>query len=80
MMGAHDWLMAKNYHLDIGVGRHLIGSQIFDYWKDPFGNRVEHFTDGDVNDVNYEAKEYLLDDEGPTKSQWGMVPTPEFFG
>ena len=31
-----------------GVGRHILGSQIFDYWKDPFGNELEHWTDGDL--------------------------------
>lgn len=25
-----------------------MGSQIFDYWKDPFGNELEHWTDGDL--------------------------------
>ena len=79
VMGAHDYLVSKGRHLDIGVGRHLIGSQIFDYWRDPFGNRVEHYTDGDVNNTDYETKDYLLGDDGPTKSQWGMDPTPEFF-
>ncbi len=79
VMGAHDYLVSKGYHLDIGVGRHLIGSQIFDYWTDPFGNRIEHYTDGDANTAEYKGKDYYLDDEGPTKSQWGMDPTPEFF-
>jgi catechol 2,3-dioxygenase-like lactoylglutathione lyase family enzyme len=31
-----------------GVGRHILGSQVFDYWKDPWGNEVEHWTDGDL--------------------------------
>ncbi|MBV9540513.1 MAG: VOC family protein, partial [Alphaproteobacteria bacterium] len=31
-----------------GVGRHILGSQIFDYWKDPWGNELEHWTDGDL--------------------------------
>ncbi|MGD9865405.1 MAG: VOC family protein [Pseudodonghicola sp.] len=79
VMGAHDHLTLRGYHLDIGVGRHLIGSQIFDYWRDPFGNRIEHYTDGDVNDAEYEGKDYFLGDDGPNKSQWGMDPTPEFF-
>jgi hypothetical protein len=25
-----------------------MGSQVFDYWKDPFGNELEHWTDGDL--------------------------------
>lgn len=31
-----------------GVGRHNLGSQIFDYWKDPWGHELEHWTDGDL--------------------------------
>ena len=31
-----------------GVGRHILGSQIFDYWKDPWGHELEHWTDGDL--------------------------------
>ena len=31
-----------------GVGRHVLGSQVFDYWKDPWGNTLEHWTDGDL--------------------------------
>ena len=55
-----DWddLAAGNRHLverghrhAWGIGRHVQGSQVFDYWRDPFGNKVEHWTDGDlVND------------------------------
>jgi hypothetical protein len=28
----HDWLRHKGYELSWGVGRHIMGSQIFDYW------------------------------------------------
>lgn len=31
-----------------GIGRHLLGSQLFDYWRDPDGLAFEHYTDGDV--------------------------------
>ncbi|MBV8979166.1 MAG: VOC family protein [Alphaproteobacteria bacterium] len=31
-----------------GIGRHILGSQIFDYWKDPWGHELEHWTDGDL--------------------------------
>ncbi len=30
-----------------GVGRHVFGSQVFDYWSDPWGHTIEHWTDGD---------------------------------
>ena len=77
VMGAHDHLMQKGYQLDVGVGRHLIGSQIFDYWRDPFGFRVEHYTDGDVADHRHQPVRYAVAANDTT--QWGMDPTPDFF-
>ena len=77
VMGAHDYLRTRGYGHDCGVGRHLIGSQIFDYWRDPFGFRVEHYTDGDVGDTSYETVRYAVSIEDTT--QWGMDPTPDFF-
>ncbi|KAJ1326983.1 catechol 2,3-dioxygenase [Microdochium nivale] len=44
----HQWLAAKQYKSVWGVGRHILGSQIFDYWWDTTGNMVEHYADGDV--------------------------------
>ena len=35
---SHEW----------GVGRHILGSQVFDYWRDPWGHTLEHWTDGDL--------------------------------
>ena len=29
----HDWLKQKGYQSCWGVGRHVLGSQIFDYWQ-----------------------------------------------
>ncbi|KAF3395702.1 Metapyrocatechase 2 [Penicillium rolfsii] len=47
----HQWLAMKNYKSVWGVGRHILGSQIFDYWWDTTGNMIEHYADGDlVND------------------------------
>jgi catechol 2,3-dioxygenase-like lactoylglutathione lyase family enzyme len=31
-----------------GIGRHVLGSQLFDYWKDPDQFEFEHYTDGDL--------------------------------
>ncbi|KXU83887.1 glyoxalase [Paraburkholderia monticola] len=31
-----------------GIGRHILGSQIFDYWLDPWGDKHEHYCDGDL--------------------------------
>jgi hypothetical protein len=48
----HQWLAAKKYTSVWGVGRHILGSQIFDYWWDTTGNMVEHYTDGDLINAN----------------------------
>lgn len=41
-------LKEKGYKHHWGIGRHLLGSQIFDYWGDPWGASHEHYSDGDV--------------------------------
>lgn len=79
-----DDLMLGHQHLKTagrkpawGVGRHIMGSQIFDYWLDPFGNELEHWTDGDL----------FTAEDPPTKQtmqallavQWGS-PHPMFAG
>ena len=77
VMSAHDHLMHRGYRLDCGVGRHLLGSQIFDYWRDPFGFRVEHYTDGDV--VNDAHRPTVFAGTADQTTQWGAEPPPEFF-
>ena len=77
VMGAHDYLVERGYRLDCGVGRHLLGSQIFDYWRDPFGNRVEHYTDGDVVNNLHRPTKFAGTAEETT--QWGARPPLEFF-
>ena len=39
-----------------GIGRHLLGSQLFDYWKDADGFDFEHYTDGDVFTAGHETR------------------------
>ena len=48
LMLGHQHLRARKREPAWGVGRHIMGSQVFDYWKDPFGNELEHWTDGDL--------------------------------
>lgn len=77
LMLGHQHLKARNHESAWGVGRHIMGSQIFDYWKDPFGNELEHWTDGDL---------FTADDPPQTMPmsallavQWGS-PHPMFAG
>ena len=44
-------LRARGWKHAWGVGRHILGSQIFDYWQDPWGDKHEHYTDGDLFDA-----------------------------
>lgn len=52
----HDWLNSKGYTSVWGVGRHILGSQIFDYWRDPSGFTIEHYADGDLVNVHTGTK------------------------
>lgn len=77
VMSAHDYLLAQGWTLDVGVGRHMMGSQVFDYWKDPFGFRVEHYTDGDTVDASF--KPGVFNGTASETTQWGMEPPNDFF-
>lgn len=48
-------LRAQGYQHMWGIGRHLLGSQLFDYWYDPEGFEMEHYADGDVFTSDYET-------------------------
>ena len=49
-----EYLREQGYFRSWGIGRHIQGSQIFDYWRDPDGFLVEHFADGDMFDNTLE--------------------------
>lgn len=65
----HFWLAKKGYKSVWGVGRHILGSQIFDYWWDPNGFMVEHYIDGDV--VNKETPVSFELAESAKDAAWG---------
>ena len=44
----HEVLAKHGYEPEWGIGRHYMGSQIFDYCRSPFGQVHEHQTDGDA--------------------------------
>lgn len=58
------YLKSKGWKHFWGMGRHILGSQIFDYWLDPFGHEVEHYADGDVFDSSYPTQYHLFDRGG----------------
>ena len=64
-----------------GIGRHVLGSQVFDYWLDPYGDEMEHYADGDVFTADHPTQYHLLDRGGLWA--WGddspPLSTPGFF-
>ncbi|MBJ7336926.1 VOC family protein [Mycolicibacterium sp.] len=73
-----EYLRERGYQRSWGIGRHIQGSQIFDYWRDPDGFLVEHFTDGDMFDDTLEPGWAAFTASG--LSQWGPPVTKDFLG
>jgi hypothetical protein len=73
-----EYLREQGYFRSWGIGRHVQGSQIFDYWRDPDGFMVEHFADGDLFDNTLEPGWAPLTASG--LNQWGPPVTKEFLG
>lgn len=49
---AHRWMTKRQHESVWGVGRHPLGSHVFDVWRDPSGNRFETFSDTDLCDAS----------------------------
>ncbi|MFQ6398723.1 VOC family protein [Nocardia sp. KC 131] len=73
-----EFLREHGYRRSWGIGRHIQGSQIFDYWRDPDGFMVEHFSDGDMFDCTLEPGWAPMSASG--LSQWGPPVTKDFLG
>ena len=74
LMG-HHYLAKKGWKSVWGVGRHILGSQIFDYWYDSSKFKIEHYADGDVVNQNNPTRREPV---GPL-SVWGPE-LPKDFG
>ncbi|ETD33199.1 VOC family protein [Williamsia sp. D3] len=72
------YLADRGYHHAWGIGRHIQGSQLFDYWRDPDRFMVEHFADGDMFDSTIQAGWAPMTASG--LSQWGPPVTRDFLG
>ncbi|CAJ0788133.1 MULTISPECIES: VOC family protein [Ralstonia] len=59
-----------------GIGRHILGSQIFDYWQDPWGDKHEHYCDGDMFTADQPTGIHAVSREA--MSQWGPVMPRSF--
>src|SRR5208282_544416 len=74
LMCGHDWLAKKGRRHEWGVGRHILGSQVFDYWRDPWGHTLEHWTDGDLLDAKWGSRVAPIEDLMGV--QWGPLAPP----
>lgn len=73
-----EYLREQGFHRSWGIGRHIEGSQIFDYWRDPDGLLVEHYADGDLFDNTLEPGWSPMTASG--LAQWGPPATKDFLG
>ena len=71
-------LSKEGYKRVWGIGRHIQGSQIFDYWRDPDRMMFEHYADGDMFDCAVEPGWAAMSASG--LSQWGPPVTRDFLG
>ena len=71
------WMTQQGWSPFWGVGRHVLGSQIFDYWTDPSGNLIEHFTDGDL--FNQDSPAGFTQASDDSLYQWGPPMSVEYF-
>ena len=73
----HAYLQECNrYEHMWGIGRHYVGSQVFDYWADPWGRVHEHWSDSDR--LNAASGSHTVGREGLV-SQWGAPPNPALY-
>jgi catechol 2,3-dioxygenase-like lactoylglutathione lyase family enzyme len=74
LMAGHAHLAERGRDAAWGVGRHIAGSQVFDYWRDPWGHEVEHWTDGDQLVTSDGGRTITVDQLMGV--QWGMKMPP----
>lgn len=73
-----EYLKDKGYFRSWGIGRHIQGSQLFDYWRDPDGFLVEHYADGDMFDNSVATGWAPFTASG--LAQWGPPASKDFLG
>ncbi len=73
----HEYLKNRGKYEHVwGIGRHLLGSQVYDYWLDPWGRAHEHWADSDR--LNVKSGSHLVPIEEGLASQWGDQPPEKF--
>lgn len=69
-------LKEKGWKHAWGLGRHILGSQIFDYWQDPWGDKHEHYCDGDLFTADVPTGIHAVSREA--MAQWGQAMPRSF--
>ena len=77
IMTGHDIMKEKGYEHFWGIGRHSLGSQVYDYWGDPWGRVHEHWADTDVLNASVPAN---LWGRGELNGPWGDPIPAKFMG
>jgi catechol 2,3-dioxygenase-like lactoylglutathione lyase family enzyme len=72
----HHYLKQFDYEHMWGLGRHVLGSQVYDYWADPWRRVHEHWADSDR--LNLKNGSNLVPVEEALVSQWGEPPPEKF--
>ena len=76
VMLGHEHMRQQGYRHAWGIGRHRLGSQVYDYWYDPWNRCHEHWTDTDL--LNARTPGNLARAMVDTASQWGEAAPQEF--
>ena len=72
----HRMLREQGWDHAWGLGRHILGSQIFDYWQDPWSDKHEHYCDGDLFTADQPTGIHPVSREA--MSQWGQAMPASF--
>jgi catechol 2,3-dioxygenase-like lactoylglutathione lyase family enzyme len=73
-----EYLAERGYQRSWGIGRHILGSQLFDYWRDPDRFMLEHYADGDLFSRDLEPGWSPMSASG--LAQWGPPAARDFLG
>jgi catechol 2,3-dioxygenase-like lactoylglutathione lyase family enzyme len=74
---AHRWLAMQGWEANWGVGRHPLGSHVFDVWFDPDRYRWETFSDTDVIDASQQPGNHDIHES--EMDIWSSDPPDRYF-
>ncbi|MED4600633.1 VOC family protein [Paenibacillus validus] len=76
MKRAADLLAQAGYSIEVGPGRHRVGGNLFTYFLDPSGNRIE--LSAEMPRADHEISHKVWDNFPFAYSAWGQFPTESF--